>query len=152
MVTVTISEDDLLDLLVERVKYWTDDEETVELFEQYYENMVYSGCFEGAELDIISIVDNDYVNNTSIVTREEYEKDRVAYLKDKIQDFIKENKDLYSEEEKADYIKELKSSIDDFKEEAPEFDDLETGWAKNVECEDWENIESKTDNLLLISW
>ena len=151
MVTVTISEDALLDLLVERVKYWTDDEETVELFEQYYENKVYSGCFEGAKLDIMSIVDNDYVNNTSIVTREKYEEDRAAYLKNKIQDFIKENKDLYDEEEKDDYIKELKSNIADFKEEAPEFDDLETGWTK-IECETWENIEAKTNELLLISW
>ena len=152
MVTVTLSEDDLLNLLVERVKYWTDDREVIELFEQYYDNMVYNGCFEGAELDIMGIVDNDYVNNTSIVTRKEYEEDRAAYLKDKIQDFIKENEDFYSKEEKADYIKELKSSIDDFKEEAPEFDDLETGRAKNVECEDWEYIEAKTSTLLLISW
>ena len=151
MVTVTLSEDDLLNLLVERVKYWTDDREVIELFEQYYDNMVYNGCFEGAELDIMGMVDNDYVNNTSIVTRKEYEEDRTAYLKGKIQDFIKENEDLYSEEEKADYIKELKSSIDEFKEEAPEFDDLETGWAKNIECENWENIEAKTNTLLLIS-
>lgn len=73
MVTVRIEEDDLLDMLMERVGFWTDDSITLELFEQYYENMVYEGCFEGAELNIMSIVDNDYVNWLDVVYEEDFD-------------------------------------------------------------------------------
>ena len=68
-VTVTIDEDDLLDMLMDRVNEWTTD--NADLFEKMYENMVWGGCFEGTELNIMSIVDNDYVNNTSIITWED---------------------------------------------------------------------------------
>ena len=68
-VTVTIDEDVLLDMLMDRVNDWTDDD--ADLFEKMYDNMIWGGCFEGSDLDINSIVDNDYVNNTSIITRED---------------------------------------------------------------------------------
>ena len=68
-VTVTIDEHDLLDMLMDRVNDWTTDD--ADLFEKMYENRIWGGCFEGAEFDIMSIVDNDYVNNTSIITRED---------------------------------------------------------------------------------
>ena len=71
MITVQIDEDELLNMLMNRVKYWTDDDDTLELFEKFYENRINGGCFDGAELDIIMIVDNDYINNTSITTRNE---------------------------------------------------------------------------------
>lgn len=62
MINVQIDENTLLDLLVERVKYWTNDDDTIELFTDYYQNMIDGGCFEGAEIGISVIVDNDYVN------------------------------------------------------------------------------------------
>ena len=68
-VTVTIDEDDLLDMLMDRVNDWTTDD--ADLFEKMYENRIWGGCFEGMEFDVNSIVDNDYVNNTSIITRED---------------------------------------------------------------------------------
>lgn len=68
-VTVTIDEDDLLDMLMDRVNEWTTSD--ADLFEKMYENKINSGCFEGMELNIMSIVDNDYVNNTSIISRED---------------------------------------------------------------------------------
>jgi hypothetical protein len=68
-VTVTIDEDELLDMLMDRVSVWTTDD--ADLFEKMYDNRIWGGCFEGADLDIKSIVDNDYVNNTSIITRED---------------------------------------------------------------------------------
>ena len=73
MINVSIDEDVLLDLLVERVKYWTDDSDTIELFEQYYTNMVQDGCFEGAELDISVIVDNDYINYFRVMEKDDPE-------------------------------------------------------------------------------
>ena len=66
MVTVQIDESDLLEMLVERVKYWTTEKSTVDLFAGYYQIMIYCGSFEGAYLDIKRIVDNDYINNLSV--------------------------------------------------------------------------------------
>ena len=68
-VTVTIDEDDLLGMLMDRVNDWTTDD--ADLFEKMYENRIWGGCFEGMEFDVNSIVDNDYVNNTTIITRED---------------------------------------------------------------------------------
>ena len=65
MVNVQIDESDLLYMLVERVKYWTTENSTVDLFAGYYQSMIDGGCFEGAYLDIKGIVDNDYINNLS---------------------------------------------------------------------------------------
>ena len=62
MITVKIDEDKLIDMLMDVLKQWTSDPDTLELFENYYTNMVQGGCLEGAELDIDLIVDNDYVN------------------------------------------------------------------------------------------
>jgi hypothetical protein len=149
MITVKIDEEDLLDMLVNRVEHWTDDSDVIKLYSKYYENMVYGGCFEDAELDIKSIVDNDYVNYLTVADREEYEKDRAEYLRDNIKNFIEENKDLY--EEKEDFLAELKDKIEELKEEAPEFDDLETG--ENSLFNDRYNcIEAKTDDLVLIRY
>ena len=66
MVTVQIDESDLLDMLVERVKYWTDEKSTVDLFTGYYQSLIDGGCFDGAYLDVSLIVDNDYINNLSV--------------------------------------------------------------------------------------
>ena len=149
MITVKIDEADLLDMLVDRVGYWTDDRDVKELYSKYYENMVYGGCFEGAELDIHSIVDNDYVNYLTVVDRKEYEEDRTEYLRDNIKNFIEENQDLY--EEKEDFLAELKDKIEELKEESPEFDDLEIG-ESSIELNRYRCIEAKTNDLILIRY
>lgn len=68
-VTLQIDEQDLLEMIMDRVYAWTND--NADLFEKMYENMIWGGCFEGAELNIMSIVDNDYVNNTTVIYRED---------------------------------------------------------------------------------
>ena len=123
-ITVQLDEDTAVDMLVERVKYWTDDSDTLELFEKYYENAVWGGYFDGSDFDVMSIVDNDFVNNTTIVTRSEYESNREEFLRDNIREFINNNKMYYEDE---DYVQDLKDFINDLKEQAPEFDDLECG-------------------------
>ena len=138
-------------MLTNRVKYWTDDEDKLELFEKFYENKVYGGCFNDTELDVMATVDNDYVNNTSITTREEYDKERNEFLRDEIQRFIEENKNQYDDDEQEDYREALKDFIADKLEEAPEFDELETG-ENNLEYLSGYYIEAKTDNSLLISY
>ena len=150
-ITVTIDEEDFLGMLVERVKYWTNDEDTIELFEQYYDHMVYGGCFEGISRSIAEIVDNDYVNNTSITYREEYEGKREEFLRDSIQEYIKENKDTYEDDEHAEWVADLTSHIEDLKEEAPEWDDIECG-EPETELIEGSYIEAKTDRCLLVAW
>lgn len=71
MITVQIDETTLLDMLVDRVEYWTDDRDIIELYQEYYNNLIESGCFEDCTLDIAAIVDNDWVNYTQAVTSSE---------------------------------------------------------------------------------
>lgn len=71
MIRVKIDEDDLLDMLINRVKFWTEDKDTINLFEKMYENYIDGGCFEDMELDIQVIVDNDYVNWCRIIEEDE---------------------------------------------------------------------------------
>ena len=95
MVTVTIDEDVLLKMLVDRVKYWTSDESVINLYEDYYEGLICSGYFEGCTLLIKCIVDNDYINNLATISKEEFEQWNIeSEIDDKIVAFNKE-KDLY---------------------------------------------------------
>lgn len=74
MINVKIDEDVLLNMLMERVEYWTQDEITYKLFEIYYRESIECGLFEGLPLDITDIVDNDYVNYTAVLTPEEFKE------------------------------------------------------------------------------
>ena len=67
MITIKIDEQELLDMLVERVRYWTQDEDEIKLFEKMYDDYIWNGVFTDSELDIMSIVDNDWVNYTTII-------------------------------------------------------------------------------------
>lgn len=151
MIGIQMDSDDMVEALVERVRYWTDDSDVVELFEQYYENAVDNGCFDGSEFDVMSIVDNDYVNNTSITYRGDYESDREEFLRDNIKSYIEENKDTYDEDEHAEWVADLKSYIEDLKDEAPEWDDIECG-EPETDLIKGSYIEAKTDRCLLVSW
>lgn len=66
MVNVRIDKDDLLEMLLDRVEFWNNDTDVEKLYEVYYSELIDNGCFDGAELDIKFIVDNDYVNNYQI--------------------------------------------------------------------------------------
>lgn len=95
MITVRIDEQDLLEMLMDRVNFWINDEDVTELFENYYEDMIQSGVFDNCKLDIMAIVDNDYVNNTVIINKEDFEQYNIeSEIDDKIIAFDKE-KDLY---------------------------------------------------------
>ena len=103
-ITITIDEDDFLDMLVDRVKSWTDDENIIELFEQYYDHMVYGGCFEGTSRSIAEIVDNDYVNNTSVITEEEFDEARQKYIQEELEEDTPTWEGLEAGEELPDFI------------------------------------------------
>lgn len=95
MITVTIDEDTLLEMLLDRVEFWTSDESVINLYRDYYEELINSGCFEDCRLDIMSVVDNDYINNLATISKEDFEQWNIEdEMDDKIVAFNKE-KDLY---------------------------------------------------------
>ena len=67
MITVRINKETALEMLVDRVAYWTEDNDVIDLFSQMYENYIWGGCFDGSEFDVNKIVDNDYINNCSVL-------------------------------------------------------------------------------------
>ena len=71
MINVKINETTLLNLLMNRLEYWTSDNDVLELYESYLEELIDSGCFEDRELDINFIIDNLYINDTSIMDKKE---------------------------------------------------------------------------------
>ena len=71
MLSVKIDEDTALNLLKERVDFWTDDIEVRQLFYKMYEKLIDEGCFENCEFDPMNIVDNDYINDCTVLTASE---------------------------------------------------------------------------------
>lgn len=71
MVNVKIEEETLIDMLVDRLKEWTSDPDTIELFENYYTEAVNGGCYEGMEFDTSVIVDNDYINYFKVLEKDD---------------------------------------------------------------------------------
>ena len=95
MVTIQIDEDTLLEMLLDRLEYWTSDEDVINLYKDYYEWLVYSGCFEGCKLDIGIIVDNDYVNNLKAIGKEDFETWNIESEEDDRIVALNEEEDLY---------------------------------------------------------
>lgn len=95
MINVQIDETDLLDLFMNRLEYWAKNDDVLELYRDYLENLIYGGCFEGEFLDIDVFIDNLYINNTTIMDKEELDKNNID-----IDDYDKilaknEDNDLY---------------------------------------------------------
>lgn len=83
MINVKIDEDTLLNMLCERVDAWRSGEEA-ELFYKMYEDYIYGGVFEGAEIDVLNIVDNDVINWCDILQAEDLSESDVEKLKEAI--------------------------------------------------------------------
>ena len=76
MKNVKVDEDNLLDMIMDRVEVWTEEkDDAYYLFQEYYEREIDGGFFDGAELDINAIVDNDYINWTTWGTLEDIKSD-----------------------------------------------------------------------------
>ena len=84
MINILVDEDQLLEYFVDRVKFWTDNSDTIELYRKMYENNINSTCYEDSIVDIQQIVDNDYINYCSILSAGE---DRF----DEVEKYYKEN-------------------------------------------------------------
>ena len=79
---IIIPDYDVIDLFVERVKYWTKDKEIIDLFKLMYENQLSYLYFEDNEIDLYDIVDNDYVNYCKVIFEndEDYKEIKLSYL------------------------------------------------------------------------
>lgn len=64
---VNIDNGRAVDMLLDRVEYWTDDVTTYRLYEAMYEHYVDGGVFDGGDFDVMAIVDNDYVNWCTVI-------------------------------------------------------------------------------------
>lgn len=80
MINVKIDEVDLLEMLVERVNFWDRSESEVNLYKKMYESEISAGCFEGAEIDVNLIVDNDVVNYCHIMEEGNVEFNKILQL------------------------------------------------------------------------
>lgn len=80
MIHVTIDEDTALEMLSERVEFWNDDPDVVDLFTEYYSECIDNGVFEGADFNVKYIVDNDYVNYTCYGTMEDIKNNYGEYF------------------------------------------------------------------------
>lgn len=77
MITVRVDNEVALDMLVDRVGFWTDDAEVVDLYRKMYENYIDGGVFDGSDFDVMVIVDNDYINYTRIISQGDEEFDEL---------------------------------------------------------------------------
>ena len=95
MINVKINELTLLNLFMNRLEYWTSDDDVLKLYENYLKSLIDSGCFENSELDINSIIDNLYINDTTIMDKEMLDDNDIE-VNDSDKVLAKnEDKDLY---------------------------------------------------------
>ena len=85
---VNIDNSRAVDMLLERLEHWTDDIITYHLYETMYEDYVNSGCFDGGDFDVMAIVDNDYINYCTVISKgdEVYEDIKKLYEKEGLGD------------------------------------------------------------------
>ena len=69
MINVKIHETTLLNLFMDRLNYWTTNDDVLELYESYLKELIDCGCFEGSEIDVDLIVDNLYINDTAVTDK-----------------------------------------------------------------------------------
>ena len=77
MINAQIDEEQLLNLLMQRMQYWTNDANALNLYEQYLRDLINGGCFEGANLNISMLIDNLYINETQIMDKDELKSDGI---------------------------------------------------------------------------
>ena len=96
-ITVKINKDDALTALVDRVRYWTQDDKIISLYEKMYDDYIWNGCFDGGDFNIMEIVDNDWVNYTAVISQgdEDFEKVLKLYKEQGLGDVSCEDFDYY---------------------------------------------------------
>ena len=95
MINVKIDETTLLNLFMDRLEYWTSDDDVLELYESYIEELIDCECFDGSELDVSMFVDNLYINDTTIMDREMLDDNDIEVDDNEKVLAKNEDKDLY---------------------------------------------------------
>ena len=95
MINVQIDETTLLNLFMNRLKYWITNDDVLALYEDYLEELIDSGCFDGTELNVSRFVDSLYINDTIIMDKKELLENYIdIYDSEKVL-AKNEDKDLY---------------------------------------------------------
>ena len=77
---VKIDNSTALEMLLDRLEYWTDDNVTYRLYEQMYESYIEDGVFEYGEFDVMQIVDNDYINYCHVISEDDEHYSKIKEL------------------------------------------------------------------------
>lgn len=84
---VTIDDNTMINILMDRVDFWVKDSDpSYSLYEGLITDLVENGLFEGSSFDPCLIVDNLYINDTSLydsveeAVKDGYEESDIAYL------------------------------------------------------------------------
>ena len=72
-----------LDMLLDRLEFWTDDHTTYRLYEEMYQSYIDCGVFENMTFGIMEIVDNDYINYCKVIEPEDDEYNGIKELYDR---------------------------------------------------------------------
>lgn len=85
---VRIDNDTALDMLMDRVEFWSHDDTVYELYKKMYESQIECGVYEGGEFNVMVIVDNDYINYCDVISEydEAYEDIKKLYEKSGVGD------------------------------------------------------------------
>ena len=66
---VNIDNDTALEMLIDRLKFWTDDTDVIALYEKMYEHYIDGGVvFDCIDFDVMQIVDNDFINWCDVIS------------------------------------------------------------------------------------
>ena len=95
MINVQINETTLLNLFMNRLEYWTTDDDVLALYEYYIKELIDCGCFDGTELDVDMFVDNLYINDTTIMDKKMLDNNDIEVNDSEKVLGKNEDKDLY---------------------------------------------------------
>jgi hypothetical protein len=79
---VNIDNDTALKMLINRLKFWTDDADTIALYEQMYKHYIDGGVFDSIDFDVMQIVDNDFINWCDVISPDDDCYDDIKALYD----------------------------------------------------------------------
>lgn len=119
MIKINMNNQAALDLMVKRIRYWTDDEIKILLYSKMYDRMIDDGTLsiimDCQRCDYTHIVDNDYLNNCAMLTKGEdidfakvcrlYNKYRYADISGEVfEDYKISNIEAVDDEDEPQYI------------------------------------------------
>lgn len=73
---IEVNEWQFMEIIEDRIKYWKDDNVIVDLYKEMYNDRLESGYYQEDEpFNLNVIVDNDIINYTDTISKEDYPED-----------------------------------------------------------------------------